>query len=499
MVLRSEKPHLLQIQIRHQRQINKLVVAEGGLLGNLRAKLLRFADQTVALSNQTVAFTESEGRVYASVHGLRPSRAGNLRISAKEFRHLRALIAVGKPREMLLRKILRIIDRAMQVARSVAVEIIGEVEEVRERILVTEDIADVYDPKLADAVIVGGRHLLPYLRKEGGVVPLKGNRIAVVIEMIIHSVAALVAAHLGRRQRAEVSVVVVAEHQRNALKLGIPHQAGRRLVAVEIRLHLFIKGKHSRNLIEILVHMLFDQSVLRFKNAPQQVYVVGKRRLPAENSRIRFAAHADRDDIFKLSASLKAVLPEAGDAFFVRVEVPGVAVHGILAAHIAVLFALAAARLMMGSTHDNTEFIREDCVLKSRTVVREDCRPHGGPQVVALQAEQQFKYMRVHLCVEAAVILRAEIAEGRPFVVDKETAETDRRLLRNKTKTFFQCKAVKLCGLHIKPVDKGRYAEHLGQMEQPVDGSALLASRDHQQLCKIPLRSVHEKLLRNIT
>ena len=165
--------------------------------------------------------------------------------------------------------------------------------------------------------------------------------------MVVHAVAALMRKHFLRRKRAEVAVVVVTEHQRHALELGVAHQSRGCLVAVEIRLNLFIKRKHSWNFIKVLVDVLFNQSVLRFQNSSKQVNVVRKRCFAAENRGIGFATHADRDHIFELSASLKAVLPEPGDALFVRIEIPSVAVNGALAAHVAVLFALAAARLVM--------------------------------------------------------------------------------------------------------------------------------------------------------
>ena len=46
-----------------------------------------------------------------------------------------------------------------------------------------------------------------------------------VIEVIVHSVAALVLAHFRCGNRTEVSEIIVAEHQRNAVKLRIPQLA----------------------------------------------------------------------------------------------------------------------------------------------------------------------------------------------------------------------------------------------------------------------------------
>ena len=105
--------------------------------------------------------------------------------------------------------------------------------------------------------------------------------------------------------------------------------------------------------------------------------------------------------------------------------------------------------------------------------------------------------MHINLRVEAAVVLRAEVAEGRPLVVDEKTAETDGRFLRNIPETLRKREFAESGGFHVKPVDERRNAEHLGKMEQSVNGAALLTARDDNRSLKASLSFVYG-LLRNV-
>ena len=51
-----------------------------------------------------------------------------------------------------------------------------------------------------------------------------------------------------------------------------------------------------------------------------------------------------------------------------------------------ILFTLPEARFMMAHAHDYTQLICELRICESRSVFREDLRPHRRPQIVALKS-----------------------------------------------------------------------------------------------------------------
>ena len=83
-----------------------------------------------------------------------------------------------------------------------------------------------------------------------------------IVEVIVHSVAALVLTHFRCGYRTEITEVIVAEHQRNAFKLRITHEAGCLIVAIEIRFYFLIQSEHSGNLIKVFVYVFSDELIL---------------------------------------------------------------------------------------------------------------------------------------------------------------------------------------------------------------------------------------------
>ena len=89
--------------------------------------------------------------------------------------------------------------RGIFVGSAPFIEVIRQIEEERERVFRAENISDINDPQIPDPAVICGRHLLPDLRKMGGIEPLVRDRISVIIEVVIHAVAALVIAHFRGR------------------------------------------------------------------------------------------------------------------------------------------------------------------------------------------------------------------------------------------------------------------------------------------------------------
>ena len=144
---------------------------------------------------------------------------------------------------------------------------------------------------------------------------------------------------------------------------------------------------------------------------------------------------------------------------------------------------------MVGHAHDDAEFVRQRRAFQSRTVVREDRRPHRRPHIVTLQAKQKLENVLVAFRVKSAETLVAPVSECGPFIVDEKSAETYRRLFGNKL-VFSGDRYFRFSFRHdIQPVDKRRDPEHFRQCKKAVDRASLIRSRDHKR--RFILRQKH--------
>ena len=75
---------------------------------------------------------------------------------------------------------------------------------------------------------------------------------------------------------------------------------------------------------------------------------------------------------------------------------------------------------MMAGPHHDAHLVGNSWTF--RIVFVERCSPHGGPEVVCLQAKQQFEDMLVGFRVDAAELVVAPGAERGPFVIDEQAA-----------------------------------------------------------------------------
>ena len=85
--------------------------------------------------------------------------------------------------------------------------------------------------------------------------------------------------------------------------------------------------------------------------------------------------------------------------------------------------------------------------------------------------------MLVHLCIKATKIMSSKVSVCRPFIVNKETAETNRRFAAYNH-TFFQFHSIAVGRKHASPVYQRRNAHKLRKMEKSVDRTTLVASND---------------------
>ena len=119
------------------------------------------------------------------------------------------------------------------------------------------------------------------------------------------------------------------------------------------------------------------------------------------------------------------------------------------------------------------------------TVGIEAVGPHGGPEVVALQADHQLEDFIIKQIVEAAVMAVGEAVQVGVFIVEEEAAVVDRgaagdRLQRRRG----EGQGVAVGGHRIGPPDPGAdAAQVLGDVEQAVERAALVrAGHDHAGL-----------------
>ena len=125
---------------------------------------------------------------------------------------------------------------------------------------------------------------------------------------------------------SKISVIVVTEHKSYTFEFRVIHKPLSVLVAVEVWLNLFVKGKHTRNLVQILVYIFADKAVLGFKYVAQEVDIICKRCILHDGG-VCFAAHSHGDYIFKLAVAFKSVFPELSNSVAVFPEVPGVSIN----------------------------------------------------------------------------------------------------------------------------------------------------------------------------
>ena len=143
---------------------------------------------------------------------------------------------------------------------------------------------------------------------------------------------------------------------------------------------------------------------------------------------------------------------------------------------------------MMRRAHHDPVFVREFGV--ERIVLVECVVPHCGPEIVRLQAQQEFEYSFVELVVVIPVRCLHPTGESGRFVVQEDSAVLDRRLFLHVTPRPDE-ERVSMHHGYIGPEVPGRNADLFGEIVNPVDGSALVAPGDHQRGVNAGLRVWH--------
>ena len=367
------------------------------------------------------------------------------------------------------------------------VKIIGEVHEILKRHLMKLHVAHIDDPEPSDAVVPRLAHLLPDLGKRRGINPLIGNRAPVVIQMIVHAVAALMLPHFLRGKRPKVSEIVIAEHADDAVQAVPPVQALNLFVSVVVLLNFLVDREHLRRMLPDfpLFFQVPDEAALCGNDLLQEGNVVPDRAPLSQKRRVALAAHADGDHVLIMAAASQRIAPVAKKSFPVDAKIPRVPVNRVLSPHLVPLFARAKAGLMMGEAPDHTVFVGELHVGLSRPVQREGARPHGRPDIVALHPQEELEHAVIERSVEAAEMLHAPAAEGRPFVIDEKAAVLDRGLLRHEIQPFVQNKLPAVHRRSISPEGKRRHADVFREGKQAVNRPPLVAAENENHILSV--------------
>ena len=241
-------------------------------------------------------------------------------------------------------------------------------------------VAHVQYPELLYAAVVGQLQLLPHVLYRGDVDPLRVARRPYIVHVVVESPASFALLLLGSGQSSHVAPVVIAEQHR--------HVVGHSQSRVVVVLHLLVECPYLWCLLGRSLGHLLDDAALVVDDALQQL---GVRALA--HCLVAVAAHTDGHDVVSALHALDALTEESVEVLLVRRIVPcapSLAVSGIF-------LVVARHGLVVRCSHHHAHLVGSLQVLG--VVGIEGPSPHGRPQVVTLQSQDEFK----HLLVESVV------------------------------------------------------------------------------------------------
>ncbi len=312
------------------------------------------------------------------------------------------------------------------------------------------------------AVLVGEVHLVPNFGDGNGVEPFVIARAAYVVEMIVNARAAGAMAFLRSRQAADVAPIVIAPEQCDII--GNAH------AVLVIALHFLVESPELRHGGGVRLENVLDELALGGDDffEERNVGALG-------HWGIDFSAHRDGDDVFVGLVPLDAVLPEGGQLIREFIEVP--LVRGV--ARTVPFLVRAHHRFDMRGTHDDSVFVREPGI--QRVVLVETIIPHGGPEIIRLEPQQQFENVGVEGVIVAAEFFLCPAGEVRRLVIEESAAIFDRGRSLNIF-TGLHKQHVLVPRGHILPKVPRRNADLLRQVVNAVNGPALVAAADDERI-----------------
>ena len=177
---------------------------------------------------------------------------------------------------------------------------------------------------------------------------------------------------------------------------------------VVIILHFFVQRPQLRCLIGRLSGYLFNNFALIGNNTLQQGRICFR-----AHRLIAITSHGQGYNAFIIVHPLNAFTPKLPELCFVGFIIPVFTTSrfplGVCPHH----------GLVMRCSHYNAHFICQHRIL--RVVAVKTSPPHGRPEVIAFQPEDQLKYFFIKLVVKSAVIFNSPASECRFFIIQKNT------------------------------------------------------------------------------
>ena len=132
---------------------------------------------------------------------------------------------------------------------------------------------------------------------------------------------------------------------------------------------------------------------------------------------------------------------------------------------------------MVTVSHHDTHLVSQSRTLG--VILVESCCPHGRPEVVGLQAQQQLKDMLIGFGIDTAKTIRTPCAKRRPLVVDKDSPIFHLRRRLHKTSTIIIQFILMLHWSIGHPVP-GRHADTFRKIVDAIDRAAFVTTCDNK-------------------
>ena len=321
-------------------------------------------------------------------------------------------------------------------------------------------VTHVDDPDAVDTTLVGEIQLLTQFGYSGRIDPTVVPWTAIHIDVVVESQTSLALSFKVAPFTADIAPVVVAEQQRDIIWHGEPR--------IVVALHFRKDGPELRHGIGTSVDVA-DNLALAVDNASQCLHVLLVVALPHRH--VTIATHADRHEVVVSLIALHTFTEELVDARFIRRIVPRT--HLLFAVQI--LLMGAHHRLMVTGAHHDTHLVGQSRALG--IILIEGRCPHGRPEIVGLQAQEQLKDMFVSLCVHTPKVVSTPRAKRGPLVInEKATILHLRRWLDESPAIIIQFVLM----LHRRichPIPR-RHPDTLREVVDAIDGATLVTARN---------------------
>ena len=175
-----------------------------------RIHTLRFRKYPFNLLQCILRFSSMHRVIHHCTHCLRSSLLYQSGISLQNVRNL-FLYFLRKASKLLPRPLSGILCGLIDGTTSPTSKIICHIQKIRQWELLRCNIPHIDNPKFPHPEFICRCHLFPDFRKVRTVDPFIGNGPAVIVQMIVHPISALMRPHLLCRQCPEVSIVVITQ------------------------------------------------------------------------------------------------------------------------------------------------------------------------------------------------------------------------------------------------------------------------------------------------